>query len=110
MGNQLSDIFRWIIDQYRTRLQDVDPEQCRRVDETMIRVGHQWVCDDTIIDPEELVTTEDIERRFGITRQTLYNLTHRHDVKAKGRLGRNNVYRLGDIISARSNNNLNRFA
>lgn len=110
MGDQLSDIFRWIIDQYRTRLLNTNPELCRQVDETMIRIGHPWVCDDTIVDPDELVTTQDIENRYGISRQTLYNLTQRYKIKAKGRLGRHNVYRLGDIISARSNKNLNRFA
>lgn len=89
------------MDNYRTRLQTVDPQACRDVDEVMCRVGHSWVCDETIVDPDELVTTKDIEDRYGITANAIRILVHTKGIPNRGRLGRFKIYRLGDILEAR---------
>ena len=99
---EMSDVLRWMVDQYRTKLYHSDPRMCRQVDEIMIRVGQGWVCDDGIVDPNSLMTAEDIERRHGISRGALRLLVHRHGIEVRGKQGKWNLYRLGDILAIRA--------
>ena len=98
----MSDVLRWICDQYRTKLYQTDPRSCRQVDEVMIRVGQSWVCDDRIVDPDDLMTVQEIESRHGITQVAIHKLVQRHGISVRGKRGKWNLYRLGDVLSARS--------
>jgi hypothetical protein len=92
-----------MVDQYRKRLLEVDPAYCRELDEQMVYVGQGWVCDNTVADPDELVTTRDVEKRYGISGAALRAFIRRNGVSSRGRLGNSYLYRLGDILSARIN-------
>lgn len=98
----MSDILRWMCDQYRTKLYQLDPRSCRQVDEIMIRVGQGWICDDGVVDPNEWLTAQDIERRHGIGENAVRKLALRYGIEVRGKRGKFNLYRLGDILSARA--------
>lgn len=98
----MSDILRWVCDQYRRRLMQLDPAACREVDLVMVRAGQNWVCDETVIDPDELVTAAQVEERHGIREFQVRYLARRYGVDVRGRSGKANLYRLGDILSARA--------
>ena len=103
---EMSDVLRWMVDQYRVRLYESDPRLCRLVDEIMIRVGQGWVCDDGVVDLNELMTAQDIERRHGISLTAIRKIALRNGVEVRGKRGKWNLYRLGDILSARAKKNL----
>lgn len=98
----MSDVLRWICDQYRTKLQQVDPTACLEVDSLMVDAGQGWVCDVTVADPDELVTAIDVEDRYGIKDFTVRALARRYGIKVQGKRDSANLYRLGDILSARA--------
>lgn len=98
----MSDVLRWMCDQYRTALYQLDPRTCRQVDEIMIRVGQGWICDEGIVNPDDLMTAEDIERRHGISQVAIRKLVSRYGIEIRGKQGKWNLYRLGDILSARA--------
>ena len=98
----MSDTLRWIIDSYRNKLLAVAPTACFDLDDVMRQVGQGWVCDNSIVDPEELVTTQDVVDRYGISKAAIQAFTRRNNVKIRGRDGKSYVYRLGDILSARA--------
>lgn len=98
----MSDILRWVADQYRQKLLQVDQQACHEIDLVMARAGQSWICDETIIDPDELLTAGEIEARFGIREFTIRALARRYGIEVRGRRGLANLYRLGDILSARA--------
>lgn len=98
----MSDTLRWICDQYRTKLQQVDPDACMEVDSLMVDAGQGWICDTTVADPDELVTAADVEERYGIRDFTVRALVRRYGIKIRGKRDYSNLYRLGDILVARS--------
>lgn len=97
----MSDTLRWICDQYRSKLQQVDPDACMEVDSLMLDAGQGWVCDTSVADPEELVTAADVEDRYGIRDFTVRALVRRYGIKTRGKQDNSNLYRLGDILAAR---------
>lgn len=98
----MSDILRWVADKYRSALLNVDRDECHRVDLVMVRAGQGWICDESVIDPEEVVTAGDIESRFGIREFAVRDLARRHGIVVRGKRGRANLYRLGDVLAARA--------
>ena len=98
----MSDILRWICDQYRHKLLEVDPEACMAVDSLMMDCGQGWVCDTSVVDPDELVTASDIEDRYGIREFTVRAVARRYGIKIMGKREFSNLYRLGDILAARA--------
>lgn len=98
----MSDILRWVCDMYRRKLMTVDPAACREVDLVMVRAGQNWVCDETVIDPDELVTAAQIGDRYGLKPFTVRALARRYGISVRGLSGQSNLYRLGDILSARA--------
>lgn len=98
----MSDVLRWVCDQYRTKLQDTDPAACMEVDSLMLDAGQGWVCDTTVIDPDELVTASEIEERYGIREFTVRALARRYGIKVLGKRENANLYRIGDILAARA--------
>lgn len=98
----MSDVLRWVCDSYRKKLLSVSPEACREVDELMRRVGQGWICDNTVLDVEELVTTAVIQERYGISQKAIQDFARRNGIPVRKREGRTNFYRLGDILQARS--------
>lgn len=98
----MSDVLRWVCDQYRTKLQDTDPVACMEVDSLMVDAGQGWICDTTVVDPDELVTASDIEDRYGIREFTVRALARRYGIKVHGKSDTANLYRIGDILAARA--------
>lgn len=101
----MSDVLRWMCDQYRTKLYEVDPRSCRQIDTIMVRVGQGWICDERVMDPNELLTAREIEDRFGISRSAINMFALRAGVEVRGKRGRANLYRLGDVLEARARKN-----
>ena len=98
----MSDVLRWICEQYRNKLHDVSPAACMEVDSLMLDAGQGWVCDTSVIDPDELVTAQDVEDRYGVRDFTVRALARRYGIKVHGRRDNANLYRLGDVLSARA--------
>lgn len=97
----MSDILRWVADQYRKELYRVDAEACHNVDLVMVRAGQSWVCDDSIVDVDELLTAKQFELKYGITENAVQKLVLRHGIPPRGKQGRAYMYRVGDILSLR---------
>lgn len=98
----MSDILRWVVDQYRTKLFQIDRDACYEIDMLMVRAGQNWVADQSVVDPDELVTAQDVEQRFGYKQVNLWALIRRYGIEPRGKRGSANVYRLGDLLSARA--------
>lgn len=98
----MSDVLRWVCDQYRRKLLAVDESACHEVDLVMARAGQNWVFDETVIDPDELVTAQDIEQRFGVREFAVRDVARRRGVAVRGKRGKSNLYRLGDVLAARA--------
>lgn len=98
----MSDVLRWVVDQYRRRLLEVDRDACHEVDLIMVRAGQGWVSNDAMVDPDELVTAQDVENRFGYRQVNLWSLIRRYGIESRGKRGQSNLYRLGDVLSARA--------
>jgi hypothetical protein len=98
----MSDVLRWICDQYRTKLQDVSPDACMEIDSLMLDCGQGWVCDATVVDPDELITAADVEDRYGVRDFTVRALARRYGIKVQGKRDNCNLYRLGDVLAARA--------
>lgn len=96
------DVLRWVAEQYRTRLMEISEEACAQVDELMVRADQGWICDATVVDPNELLTSHEIEQRHGIQEAAVRALARRNDIEPQGKRGKANLYRLGDILSARA--------
>ena len=101
----MSDVLRWICDQYRTKLQETSPEACMEIDSLMLDCGKGWVCDATVVDPDELITAADVEDRYGVRDFTVRALARRYGIKVQGKRDNCNLYRLGDVLAARAAKN-----
>jgi hypothetical protein len=99
----VSDILRWVADQYRKELYRVDAEACHLVDLVMIRAGQSWVCDDTIVDVDELLTIRQLAVRFGVQPYVIRDLIAKHGIPTRGKIdmGKAFLYRVGDVLKAR---------
>lgn len=80
----------------------VDPAYCKILDEQMAQFGQGWISDDTIVDVNELLTAVEFEQRFGVRAFTLKDYARRHSIPKMGKRGRADLYRLGDLLAARS--------
>lgn len=98
----MSDILRWVADEYRRKLFTISREACWEVDTLMIRAGQNWVCDESIVDPDELLTATEIQCRHGISENAIRKLATRYGIEVRGKQGKYNLYRLGDVLSARA--------
>lgn len=98
----MSDVLRWVADQYRQRLFAISRDSCYEVDKIMVRAGQGWICDESVVDPDELVTSLDVGERHGISAGSLRLLVMRYGIPYRGKRGKYKLYRLGDILSARA--------
>lgn len=98
----MSDVLRWVADQYRKRLFAISRDDCHAVDQIMVRAGQSWITDQSVVDPDELVTAQDVEDRFGYKQYNFWGLIRRYGIEPRGMRGRANVYRLGDVLSAKA--------
>lgn len=98
----MSDVLRWVADQYRSRLFQIDRDACHEIDRIMVRAGQSWITDQSIVDPDELVTAKDVQERFGYDQHALWALIRRYGIETRGKRGSSQLYRLGDLLSARA--------
>lgn len=98
----MSDVLRWIADQYRNKLLEESPAACMEIDSLMLDCGQGWICDTTVADADELVTAHEIEARYGIKEFTVRDLARRYGIKVRDQRGKCNLYRLGDVLAARA--------
>lgn len=95
------DRLKRIIDSYRTALMDTDPAICRQVDARMVEYGQGWVCSETVIDVERLVTAQEVAEEFGINPWNVHDWSRRHpeSIPKRGTEGGKTLFRLGDILA-----------
>ena len=98
----MSDVLRWVADQYRSRLFQIDREACHEIDRIMVRAGQNWITDQSVVDPDELVTAKDVSERFGYDQFAFWALVRRYGIESRGKRGNAHLYRLGDVLSARA--------
>lgn len=95
------DRLRRIIDHYRSALADIDLEACLALDNRMVDYGQGWVCDNSIVDVNEMLSAKAICERFGIEEWDVRNWAHRHPDKIqkyKANNGRT-LFRVGDVLT-----------
>ena len=92
---------RRIVESYRLALLRAAPEVCQSIDEKMIEYGQRWVCSETIIESERLISGPEVAEEFGIEAFNVRDWARRHPdqipVRGRDRRGRN-LFRLGDIL------------
>lgn len=98
----MSDVLRWVADQYRTRLLQISREACHEVDLLMVRAGQGWITNESMVDPDELLTALEIQARHGIGENAVRKLALRYGIPVRGKQGKYNLYRIGDVLSARA--------
>lgn len=95
----MTDVLRWLVDIYRSRLREVDPEACRYVDYLAAAAGQGWVSDSTVVDLDEVLTAKEIEQRHGVREFAVRARARRRGVRPRGKRAGANLYRLGDILA-----------
>lgn len=98
----MSDVLRWVADTYRTKLLQTDRDACREVDLIMVRAGQAWITNEAVVDPDELLTATEIQLRHGISENAVRKLALRYGIEVRGKQGKYNLYRIGDVLSARA--------
>lgn len=95
------DKLKRIVASYRTALLEVDAPTCHLVDARMIEFGQGWVCSNTVIDVEKLVTAQEVADEFGINPWNVHDWARRHPdiIPKRGSAGGKTQYRLGDILA-----------
>lgn len=91
---------RRIIESYRLALLEHAPQVCEAIDKKMVAYGQKWVCSETVIERERLVTASEVAEEFGIQAYDLRNWSKRHpdEIPRRGTRGNQIIYRLGDIL------------
>lgn len=100
------DRLRRIIDHYRSALAEVDLEACLAVDNRMVAYGQGWVCDNSIIDVNEMLSAKDISERFGIPEWDIRNWSYRNPDKIRkyqSAKGKRAKFRVGDVLTYYAN-------
>lgn len=95
------DRLRRIIDHYRTALAEIDLEACLAVDKKMVAYGQGWVCDNSIVDVNEMLSAKQMAEKFGFLEFNVRNWARRHPeliLSYKAANGRT-LYRVGDILT-----------
>lgn len=84
---------------YRDRLADEAPDACAELDEVMHSFGQCWIIEGFAVDPETLLTTDDLAEVADVTVNAVRNWVARWPLAPRGRndAGRT-VYRWGDVI------------
>ena len=89
-----------IAESYRTALLEVAPDVCKLLDARMIEYGQRWICSDTVIDVNRMVTAREVAEEFGLPPWAVHDWARRHpDLIPKHRKGGNVLFRLGDILA-----------
>lgn len=100
-----TDKLRRIIDHYRDALAEADYEACVKVDNRMIAYGQPWVCDNSIVDVNEMLSAKDMAARFGFTEFDVRNWARLHPEKIRTHKTANRrvLFRVGDVLSFSAN-------
>jgi predicted kinase len=84
---------------YRDRLLDTDAAACAELDQVMLAYGQQWIIDGFAVDPETLMTTQDLAEMADVSEDAVRNWVSRWPLHRRGRSdGGRNLYRWGDVI------------
>lgn len=93
------DRLKRIAESYRTALMEVDPGTCRLLDVRMIECGQGWICRDTIVDTNRMVTAQEVSEEFGIPPWTVHDWARRHpELIPKHKKNGRALFRLGDLL------------
>lgn len=94
------DRLRRIIEIYRFALVEADPILASTVDEKMRDWGQGWICSDTIVDVNRLMSAEKIAQELGINPWNVHDWSRRHpDLIPRRKADGRTAYRLGDVLS-----------
>lgn len=90
-----------VAESYRTALLEVDPEVCKLLDARMIEYGQRWVCSDTVIDVNRMVTAREVSEEYGVPPWSVHDWARRHpDLIPKHKQADGTVlFRLGDVLA-----------
>lgn len=92
-----------IAESYRTALMDAAPARCDELDARMIEYGQRWICSDSVIDVDRLVTAREVSEEFGLPPWSVHDWARRHpDQIPKHERGGGVLYRLGDVLAYHS--------
>lgn len=99
------DRLRRIIDHYRSALAEADMNACLALDNRMVDYGQGWVCDNTIINVDEMLSAKAIAERFGIAEFNLRAWVRRHPERIKKYKASNGrtLFRVGDVLAYNGN-------
>lgn len=100
-GDTREDRLKRIIDHYRSALAEVDYEACANLDNLMVNCGQGWVCDNSIVDVNEMLSAKQMAEKFGLVEFDVRNWSRRHPElirKHKAANGRT-LYRVGDVLT-----------
>lgn len=95
------DRLRRIIDHYRSALAEVDMEACINLDNRMIAYGQPWVCDNSVIDVNEMLSAKAICERFGLEEFNVRAWARRHPERIRKHKASNGrtLFRVGDVLA-----------
>ncbi|ADL71052.1 hypothetical protein LEBRON_89 [Mycobacterium phage LeBron] len=95
------DRYRRIIDHYRSALAEADYEACAKVDNQMVEYGQGWVCDNSIIDVNEMLSAKELAERFGLSEWNVRDWARRHPDKIRKHKAANGrtLFRVGDVLT-----------
>lgn len=88
-----------IIDQYREALQQVDPAACQSLDNRMRAWGQGWVCNNEIVDVNEMASAKSIADRHPVSVWDIYNW-ERDGLYSGKKVGARKLYKVGDVLAA----------
>lgn len=95
------DRLKRIIHSYRDALRTMDPSTCDLVDARMVEFGQGWVCDNQVVDVNELKPAVEIAEQFGFHPWDIHNWHQRHpeEIPIRGKRGNKNLFRVGDVLA-----------
>lgn len=84
---------------YRDRLADENAEACAELDEVMLAFGQRWIVDHHAVDPNELLTAEQIAEWADVSKRTVDKWVERGHLERRVNADRQVVYLLADLIN-----------
>lgn len=98
-----ADRFKQVAEAYRMALMEHAPAICGQLDDRMVAAGNRWVCSDTVINVNRMMSAKDIADEFGIEAYNVMDWSRRHpDLIPKTKQGGRVFFNLGDVLRYRA--------
>lgn len=83
---------------YRDRLADENAAACAELDEVMVAFGQNWIVDHHAVDPESLLTVDEIASWADVSRRTVDKWVERGHLERRVNSDHQTVFLLQDLI------------